>query len=92
MAANNSKTHKTFGGLTQFWDHQSDSTKTKMNFSTFIPEGGIEKVRGCLIWLSGLTCNEENFITKAGGQKVLAEQGLMVVCPDTSPRGLHLPA
>lgn len=91
MAANLLKTHKTFGGLTQFWDHQSETTKTKMNFSTFLPEGGVDKVRGCLIFLAGLTCNEENFITKAGAQKVLAETGLMVVCPDTSPRGLHLP-
>lgn len=82
------KTHKTFKGKTQFWSHQSDVTKTKMNFSTFIPEG---EVKGCLIWLSGLTCNEENFITKAGAQRDLAERGLMVICPDTSPRGLNLP-
>jgi S-formylglutathione hydrolase len=84
------KAHKTFGGLTQFWEHESSETKTKMAFSTFIPEGGVAKTRGCLIWLSGLTCNEENFITKAGAQRVLAETGLMVVCPDTSPRGLNL--
>lgn len=82
------KTHKTFEGKTQFWEHESVSTKTKMKFSTFIPAG---TVRGCLIWLSGLTCTDENFITKAGAQKVLAEKGLMVICPDTSPRGLQLP-
>lgn len=81
------KSHKTFGGKTEFWSHDSFSTKTEMKFSTFTPEG---EVRGCLIWLSGLTCNEENFITKAGAQKYLAENGLMVVCPDTSPRGLDL--
>lgn len=85
----NLKTHKTFEGETKFWSHDSYSTKTEMKFSTFVPKGN---VRGCLIWLSGLTCTDENFITKAGAQKFLAEHGLMVICPDTSPRGLNLPA
>lgn len=83
------KSHKTFDGVTSFWSHPSTSTKTEMKFSTFIPEGD---VKGCLIWLSGLTCTDENFITKAGAQKYLAENKLMVICPDTSPRGLNLPA
>ncbi len=91
MALKVLKTHKTFGGETQFWEHDSSETKTVMKFSTFIPEGDAKRVRGCLIWLSGLTCNEENFITKAGAQRVLSETGLMVICPDTSPRGLNLP-
>ncbi|MDD4975378.1 MAG: S-formylglutathione hydrolase [Bacteriovorax sp.] len=82
------KSHKTFNGLTQFWSHDSLETKTEMKFSTFIPEG---TVKGCIVWLSGLTCNEENFITKAGSQKILSELGLMVIAPDTSPRGLNLP-
>jgi S-formylglutathione hydrolase len=82
------KTHKTFAGLTQFWEHDSKMTKTKMKFSTFIPDG---IVKGCVIWLSGLTCTDENFITKAGAQKYLADHQLMVICPDTSPRGLNLP-
>lgn len=82
------KEHKTFNGKTQFWSHDSRNTKTEMKFSTFIPNG---EVKGCLIWLSGLTCTDENFITKAGSQKYLAENKLMVICPDTSPRGLNLP-
>lgn len=82
------KSHKTFEGLTQFWEHESALTKTKMKFSTFIPQG---KVNGCVIWLSGLTCTDENFITKAGAQQFLAKNNLMVICPDTSPRGLQLP-
>ncbi len=82
------KTHKTFEGKTQFWEHDSAQTKTKMKFATFIPEG---EIKGCLIWLSGLTCNEENFITKAGSQIHLSKMNLMVICPDTSPRGLNLP-
>ena len=88
------KTHKTFKGLTQFWEHESSSTKTKMKFSTFTPaaaSGSAAKPGGCVIWLSGLTCTDENFITKAGAQKYLAEKNLMVICPDTSPRALQLP-
>ncbi len=82
------KTHKSFGGLVRFWEHNSTSTSTKMKFSTYTPPG---KVNGALIWLSGLTCTDENFITKAGAQEHLAKAGLMVICPDTSPRGLKLP-
>lgn len=82
------KSHKTFNGKTEFWSHESAVTKTEMKFSTFIPEG---EVHGCIIWLSGLTCTEENFITKAGAQKALGKRGLMVICPDTSPRGLNIP-
>lgn len=85
---NKLKSHKTFGGVTEFWSHESQMTGTTMKFSTFIPDGD---VRGCIIWLSGLTCTEENFITKAGAQKYLSEHNLMVICPDTSPRGLNLP-
>jgi S-formylglutathione hydrolase len=83
------KVHKTFDGETAFWSHLSEVTKTPMKFSTFIPAG---EVKGCIIWLSGLTCTDENFITKAGAQKYLNDHKLMVICPDTSPRGLNLPA
>ncbi|MBC7428271.1 MAG: S-formylglutathione hydrolase [Bacteriovorax sp.] len=82
------KTHKMFDGIVQFWEHESVETKTKMKFSTFIPDG---VVKGCVIWLSGLTCTEENFTAKAGAQKYFSKQQLMVICPDTSPRGLNLP-
>lgn len=85
---NPTKSHKSFGGHVRFWKHDSTETKTEMAFSTYEPPG---KTKGCLIWLSGLTCNEENFITKASAQPWLAEAGLAVVCPDTSPRGLDLP-
>lgn len=86
------KTVKCFDGAVQFYRHSSLATKTEMNFSVFIPNADREKKPdGCMIWLSGLTCNEENFMTKAGAQKFLAEKNLMVICPDTSPRGLDLP-
>lgn len=82
------KSHKSFDGFVEFWEHESHYTKTKMRFSTYTPSG---KPKACIIWLSGLTCNEENFITKAGAQKYLQKQNTMVICPDTSPRGLNLP-
>ena len=81
------KRHQCFNGTVQFNEHDSKETGTTMKFSTFLPEG---KLRGCLIWLSGLTCTDENFMAKAGAQKMLSEAGLMVICPDTSPRGLNL--
>ncbi|RYZ67254.1 MAG: S-formylglutathione hydrolase [Proteobacteria bacterium] len=83
------KSHKSFEGEVRFWEHDSKVTGTPMKFSTFTPPG---ELKGALIWLSGLTCTDENFITKAGAQKSLAENGLMLICPDTSPRGLSLPA
>ncbi len=82
------KESKTFDGYTRFYQHESKATKTKMKFSTFEPDN---KAKHALIWLSGLTCNEENFILKAGAQRYLSDNQLMVICPDTSPRGLDLP-
>lgn len=84
------KKHNTFEGETIFCEHSSESTNTQMMFSAFLPTS-IEKIDSAIIWLSGLTCNEENFITKAGAQKELAGTTTMVICPDTSPRGLDLP-
>jgi S-formylglutathione hydrolase len=82
------KTHKTYGGLTRFFEHDSNITKTPMKFSTFSAK---EKADKAILWLSGLTCNEENFMTKAGAQQKLADTDIMIICPDTSPRGLDLP-
>jgi len=84
------KSHKTFGGKTIFCEHQSNATKTVMKFSAFLPKEK-EKIANAIIWLSGLTCNEENFITKAGAQKFLKDSNTMIICPDTSPRGIGAP-
>ncbi len=83
------KSVKTFEGHTKYFEHDSRMTKTKMKFSTFIPKS--EKIDSAIIWLSGLTCTEENFITKAGAQNYLKDTNTMIICPDTSPRGLDLP-
>lgn len=81
------KSHKCINGEVFFWKHNSKVTQTEMKFSGFIPP----QPQAAIIWLSGLTCNEENFITKAGAQKYLSQQQLAIFCPDTSPRGLDLP-
>ncbi len=83
------KRHRTFEGETLFCEHESTSTKTTMRFSAFLP-AEMDEIDSALIWLSGLTCNEENFITKAGAQRCLAKSKTMIICPDTSPRGLNL--
>ncbi len=84
------KKHRAFDGDVHFCEHESSSTQTKMRFSTYRPDS-LKKPRGLLIWLSGLTCTEENFMAKAGAFKALSESGMMILCPDTSPRGLDLP-
>jgi len=88
MKMNKIKSNKTFDGQTNVYKHQSAITKTEMTFSTFEPK---EQVKSCILWLSGLTCTEENFITKAGAQRYLKGTDTMILCPDTSPRGLELP-
>lgn len=77
---------KSFSGMQEVYAHDSSETKTKMRLAVFTPPG--EGPFPALFWLSGLTCTEENFTVKAGAQRIAAELGLMIVAPDTSPRGL----
>lgn len=84
------KQHRTFGGQTLFCEHDSKATGTKMRFSVYLPCDW-KDIKCSLIWLSGLTCTEENFITKSGIQKALSITKAAIFCPDTSPRGLNLP-
>jgi S-formylglutathione hydrolase len=79
------KSHRIAGGDLRYCRHLSPSTRTPMTFSVFTPDGpGPFPV---LLWLSGLTCTEDNFTTKAGAYPAAAQHGLMIVAPDTSPRG-----
>lgn len=79
------KTHRVCEGELRYCRHRSSVTGTPMTFSVFTPEGpGPFPV---LLWLSGLTCTEDNFTTKAGAYPAAARHGVMVVAPDTSPRG-----
>ena len=82
------KTIKTFGGMSSYFTHASKTTNTRMNFSVYC---GSKTPRNAIIWLSGLTCTEDNFITKSGVQNILKDTETMIICPDTSPRGLDLP-
>ncbi len=84
---------KCFGGTQAVYAHDSNATGTEMKFSVFTPPADVHG-KGpypTLYWLSGLTCTEENFIIKSGFQRYAAELGLMVVGPDTSPRGEDVP-
>lgn len=79
------KTHRVCDGELRYCRMQSKATGTPMTFSVFTPEGpGPFPV---LLWLSGLTCTEDNFTTKAGAYPAAAQHGVMIVAPDTSPRG-----
>ncbi|MCC2624320.1 MAG: esd [Burkholderiales bacterium] len=84
------KSSKCFGGEVRFYEHDSFTTKTKMRFSVFLPLK-TNPPTSCMLWLSGLTCTEENFMIKAGAQRYLVDKNIMLICPDTSPRGLNLP-
>ena len=79
------KTHAVHGGTLRYLKHDSTVTGTPMTLSVFVPGG--QGPFPVLIWLSGLTCTEDNFTTKAGAYRAAAEHGVIIVAPDTSPRG-----
>lgn len=80
--------NKCFGGWQKRFSHRSDVLDCDMQFSVYVPPAGEKDIKlPVLYWLSGLTCTDENFSTKAGAQRVAAELGIMLVMPDTSPRG-----
>jgi S-formylglutathione hydrolase len=82
------KEWKCFAGVVRQFRHASLATKTDMTFTIYLPPQALEGTRvPVLYWLSGLTCTDENFITKAGAQRSAAKHGIALVCPDTSPRG-----
>jgi S-formylglutathione hydrolase len=83
--------HRCFGGIVGFYRHSSTSTASPMRFSVFVPPQARAGRVPVLYYLAGLTCTEETFMIKAGAQRIAAELGLMLVAPDTSPRGLNLP-
>ena len=78
-----------YGGVQGVYEHESESCGCTMRFALYRPDA--DGPLPVIYWLSGLTCTEQNFITKAGAQRVAAELGLMVVAPDTSPRGDGVP-
>ena len=79
--------HRCYEGRQQRWRHHSSTLNCAMTFSIFLPPATETAPPPVLYWLSGLTCNDENFTTKAGAQRIAAELGIALVMPDTSPRG-----
>ena len=80
-------THACFGGQQRFYRHDSQEIGLPMRFSVFLPPQALQRPVPALVYLAGLTCNEETFMAKAGAQRVAAELGLALIAPDTSPRG-----
>lgn len=83
--------HKAFGGWQARYTHASDACACDMTFAVYLPPAAEHGPVPALYYLSGLTCTDENFVNKAGAQRVAAELGLALIAPDTSPRGHGLP-
>jgi len=81
--------HRAYGGTVGRYRHGSASTGTTMTFSVFEPSG--QGPFPAVVYLAGLTCDDTTFLIKAGAQRRAAELGLMLIAPDTSPRGLDIP-
>jgi S-formylglutathione hydrolase len=84
-------TNLCFGGQQLRYRHASNTLDCDMTFSVFLPPQAEAGEVPVVYWLSGLTCTDENFVTKAGAQRYAAELGVAVVAPDTSPRGDGVP-
>ncbi|OLQ75401.1 S-formylglutathione hydrolase [Photobacterium proteolyticum] len=88
MTIENISVNKSFDGWHKQYSHQSETLNCTMRFAIFLPpEASNGKKVPVLYWLSGLTCTDENFMQKAGAQRIAAELGIAIVAPDTSPRG-----
>jgi S-formylglutathione hydrolase len=87
--------HACFGGVQRFYQHQARSIGLPMKYSVFLPPQLLIDDAGgkvpAVVYLAGLTCNEDTFMTKAGAQRLAASLGLALIAPDTSPRGANIP-
>ena len=79
--------NRCFEGVQYVFSHQSGATGCEMTFAAYIPDRARREKLPVLYYLSGVTCTHENFTVKAGAQRHAAEHGLILVVPDTSPRG-----
>ena len=82
--------HACFGGQQRFYKHESKQIGLPMKFSVFLPPQAELGAVPAMVYLAGLTCNDETFMTKAGAQRVAADLGLALIAPDTSPRGANV--
>lgn len=83
--------HKSFGGWQRRYTHASKVCHCDMTFSMYLPPLADTRRVPVVYWLSGLTCTDENFVNKAGAQRIAAELGIALVASDTSPRGDDVP-
>ena len=83
--------HRCFGGTQGFFEHASREIGLPMRFSVYLPPQAAQGPAPALLYLAGLTCNEETFMVKAGAQRLAAERGLALIAPDTSPRDAKVP-
>lgn len=92
MTLENLSCQKSFGGWHKRYRHRSRSLNCDMVFAVYLPPQAEQGEQlPVLYWLSGLTCTDENFMQKAGAHRLAAELGLIIVAPDTSPRGVGVP-
>lgn len=88
MSLEITNSHRSFGGWTKHFSHRSSTLNCDMRFAIFLPpQSANGKKVPMLYWLSGLTCTDENFMQKAGAQRIAAKLGIAIVAMDTSPRG-----
>jgi S-formylglutathione hydrolase len=87
--------HACWGGVQRFYQHDSQEIGLPMRFAVYLPPHALAAGSGstvpAVVYLAGLTCNEETFPAKAGAQRMAAELGLALIAPDTSPRGANVP-
>ena len=91
MSLSQKESHRSFGGTQAVYTHHSVAVSGEMEFSLYLPPQAEEKSVPLLIYLSGLTCTQDNVTTKSGFQQFAARHGFAVLCPDTSPRGSSYP-
>ncbi|MFM9427078.1 S-formylglutathione hydrolase [Variovorax sp. GrIS 2.14] len=89
-ALRNLSEHRCFGGTQRFYEHASTEIGLAMRFSIFLPPHSNHGKVPAVMYLAGLTCNEETFMVKAGAQRMAAELGIALIAPDTSPRGANV--
>ena len=83
--------NRCFDGRQLRFEHRSSALDCDMRFSVYLPPAAASGKVPALYWLSGLTCTDENFVTKAAAQRYAAAAGIAIIAPDTSPRGEGVP-
>ncbi|BES95340.1 Hypothetical protein NTJ_08149 [Nesidiocoris tenuis] len=91
MSLKQLKVNKSFGGLQKVYSHDSSVLGCTMKFAVYLPPNADSAKLPVIYWLSGLTCTEENFMIKAGAQQYASRHSIILVMPDTSPRGCKIP-